>query len=76
MVTSVEAVSGVSMMKRDRRRDARSDSEQNGAEGLFAKILEENTRETKNTVVNCHTTTYGSDSKMQNFNYQTREYRY
>lgn len=75
MVTSVEAVLGVNMTRRDRGRDTRSDSGQNGAEGLFAKILEENTKEVKNTVVDCHTTTYGSDSRMQSFQYRTREYR-
>lgn len=75
MVASVTAVSGVSKTKRDERRDANSDSKKKNAERLFASILENSAKEKANEV-DCRTTTYGRDSMMQNFLYQTREYRY
>ncbi|MDE5588896.1 MAG: hypothetical protein K2J60_07105 [Acetatifactor sp.] len=76
MVASVAAVSGVSKTKRDERRDAYSDSKKRNAEKLFASILEDSAKESKADVVDCRTTTYGRDSMMQSFLYQTREYRY
>ena len=76
MVASVAAVSGVNRTGRDERRDAHSDSKKKDAERLFASILEDSAKESKANVVDCRTTTYGRDSMMQNFLYQTREYRY
>lgn len=76
MVASVAAVSGVSKTRRDERRDANSDLKKKNAERLFASILEDSVKENRADVVDCRTTTYGRDSKMQNFLYQTREYRY
>lgn len=76
MVTSVAAVSGVHKTGRDERRDAYSDSKKGNAEKLFASILDDSVKEKKADVVDCRTTTYGRDSMMQNFLYQTREYRY
>lgn len=75
MVASVAAVSGVSKTRSDERRDAYSDSKKRNAEKLFASILEDSAKEKVNDV-DCRTTTYGRDSMMQNFLYQTREYRY
>lgn len=76
MVASVTAVSGVSKTRRDERRDAHSDSKKKNAEGLFASILEDSAKESRADAVECRTTTYGRDSRVQNFLYQTREYRY
>lgn len=74
MVTSVAAVSGVYKTGRDERRDAHSGSKKK--EKLFASILEESAKENRAEAVDCKTTTYGRDSRMQNYLYQTREYRY
>ncbi len=76
MVASVAAVSGVSKTRRDERRESSFDMKKKGAENLFASILEESTQESRADVVDCRTTTYGRDSRMQNFLYQTKEYRY
>lgn len=76
MVNSVAAVSGVYKAKRDERRDTRSDSKKKNAERLFTSILNDSVRESRADVVDCQTITYGRDSKMQNYHYQTREYRY
>jgi len=77
MVTSVTAVPGIRKVRRDDRRNANSDSGKRNAEGLFAQILEDSAKETKaDDSLNCCTTTYGRDSRMQTFLYQTREYRY
>ncbi len=75
MVASVAAVSGVPKIRRDERRNANSDSKGKNAEKLFANILKDSVVE-KADAVDCRTTTYGRDSKMQNYLYQTREYRY
>lgn len=75
MVTSVAAVSGVPKTRRDERRDANSHSRGKNAEKLFANILNDRVRDDAEAV-DCHTTTYGRDSKMQNYLYQTKEYRY
>ena len=76
MVTSVAAVSGVYKTGRDERRNAHSDSKKKNAERLFAGILNDSAKENRADAVDCRTTTYGRDSRMQNFLYQTREYRY
>lgn len=76
MVTSVAAVSGVYKTRRDERRDAHSDSKKKNADRLFASILDDSAKENRADAVDCRTTTYGRDSRMQNFLYQTREYRY
>lgn len=76
MVNSVSAVSGVYKAKRDERRDARSDSKKKNAEKLFTSILKDSVKESRADMVDCQTITYGRDSKMQNYHYQTREYRY
>lgn len=76
MVASVAAVTGVSKTRRDERREPSSELKKKNAEKLFSSILEERTQENKADVVDCRTTTYGRDSKMQSFLYQTKEYRY
>lgn len=75
MVASVAAVSGVPRTKRDERRGADSHSKGKNAEKLFASILNDSARGDAETV-DCNTTTYGRDSKLQNYHYQTKEYRY
>lgn len=76
MVNSVTAVSGVYKTRRDERRIPASQYGKKNAEGLFAKILEENVKETSGNDVDCCTVTYGRDRKMQTFLYQTKEYRH
>lgn len=76
MVASVAAVSGVPRAKYDQRRGAHSDSKKKDAEKLFASILEGSVKESRARAVDCRTVTYGRDSKVQDFLYQTREYRY
>lgn len=74
MVTSVTAAPGIRKIRRDEQKSF--DSKKKNAKGFFAQILEEAAKDTKREVINCHTTTYGRDSKIQTFLYQTREYRY
>lgn len=75
MVASVAAVSGVPRTRRDERRGTDSHSKGKNAEKLFASILSDSAKEKADTV-DCCTTTYGRDSKVQNYLYQTKEYRY
>lgn len=76
MVASVTAVTGVSKTRRDERREPSPELKKKNAEKLFASILEESTQEKGADEVDCRTTTYGRDSRMQSFLYQTKEYRY
>lgn len=76
MVTSVAAVSGVPKAKHDQQRGAYSDSKKKDTEKLFASILEGSVQENRAKAMDCRTITYGRDSKVQDFFYQTREYRY
>lgn len=76
MVASVAAVSSVYKTGRDERRDAHSDPKKKNTERLFASILEDSAKENRADAVDCRTTTYGRDSRLQNYLHQTREYRY
>ncbi len=42
----------------------------------FATVLEKETQKDAYASLNCHTTTYGSNCKMTNFFYQTKEYTF
>ena len=75
MVSSIAAVSGVPRARRDERRNADSHSRGKNAEKLFASILNDRVKDDADAV-DCRTTTYGRDSKLQNYLYQTKEYRY
>ena len=76
MVHSVMAISSAGKVKRDSSSsiDTRSDKEQ--SDHLFSQVLDEKIEEQKNAPLNCHTITYGHDSRLHTFQYQTREYHY
>lgn len=76
MVQSVAAVSGVGRIRREHRNTSYSGMKEKEANDNFAQVLEEAKKETRNTSMNCHTTTYGRDCKMRTFLYQPGEYRY
>ena len=76
MVASVTAVPGVRNTGRDEKQSSGSDSKKNSASRLFARILREAAQETTDDALDCHTTTYGRDSKMQDYLHKKREYHY
>lgn len=76
MVASVEAVSAVRQTKRDNRRGSDQNLRGKNAEGLFASILEDHAEGGTENSVACRTSSYGRNGRMQNFQYQTREYHY
>ncbi len=76
MVTSVTAVSDICRTRREEQHVPDTDSKKKNGQGLFAGILEKSLKEVREDVLECCTTTYGRDSKMQTFLYRTREYRY
>ena len=45
-------------------------------EHLFNQILNDAIEEQEAAPVICHNTTYGQDSRLQTFHYQSREYHY
>lgn len=75
MVQSVAAVSGVSKVRRDRRDISYPGTKERESNDNFAQVLEEAKKETRNTSMNCHITTYGRDCRMRTFLYQPGEYR-
>ena len=76
MVQSVAAVSKTGKIKRDQQKTFDSESGNQSSNGSFAKVLENAKREAQNAPMDCHTTTYGRDSRIQTFFYQPREYRF
>lgn len=74
MVHSVDAVPKAGRIKRDQQKSFYSDSGSHSSNGSFAKVLENAKKETQNASMDCHTTTYGRDSRIQTFFYQPREY--
>ena len=78
MVHSVMAVPRTGKLKRDNQRSTYSDEKGNGTNKLFATILEEaaHTQKTESAPRACQTTLYDRESRLQNFNYLTREYHY
>lgn len=78
MVHSVMAVPTVKKTKRDDHRPVHSDAKSKDGNKLFATILEETTQkpEPETAPMACQTTMYDRDSRLQNFNYLTREYHY
>ena len=77
MVHSVLAVSTVGKLKREDNRSGNSSTKKNEAKAkdLFSQILEAEVAGQKATPMTCKTVTYGQDSKIHTFEYQTREYR-
>lgn len=76
MVHSVMATPRVGKTKRDDRHSANSGAKDKDDNKLFATILEEATQKPEPAPTACQTTLYGRDSRLQNFNYLTREYHY
>lgn len=76
MVASVAAVSNVPKTRREEPRIPYSDFKKENGVRSFARILEENVKETKAALMDCNTMTYGRDSRMRDFSYQAREYHY
>lgn len=76
MVPSVVAVVGVGKVKRDQQNSSYSDTANRNSGGSFAQVLEKVTDEKRDASLNCHTTTYGRDSMIRTFYYQSRAYRF
>ncbi len=74
MVHSVVAVPSIGKIKRERRSPVYTGTMENSSNGTFAQVLERAKEETKESPMNCITTTYGRDSRMRTFLYQPREY--
>ncbi|MCM1099920.1 MAG: hypothetical protein NC079_06530 [Clostridium sp.] len=78
MVSSVVAVPAIGKVKREYP-ESSSDSDKRNPSSLFARILEEKTRESKSEPAapkDCETTLYDRDSRLRTFQYMTREYHY
>lgn len=76
MVASISAVPGIRKTDRDARQSLGPKSKKDSAGSLFARILKETTQETTDDAMDCRTTTYGRDSKMQEYLHKKREYHY
>lgn len=76
LVASVEAVSALRQTRRDTRRDFQQERRGKNAEGFFAGILQDRAEGQGENTVACRTSAYGRNGRMQNFQYQTREYHY
>ncbi len=76
MVHSVMAAPMISKPKRDEQRSVNSKTKGKNDNKLFAAILEETTQQSEPAPTACQTTLYGRDSRLQNFQYLTREYHY
>lgn len=75
VVHSVAMVSSVDRVKRDANR-TRDFSPRGRQSVLFSQILEEKEQELQRTPLECHTITYGQDSRLRTFLYRSREYGY
>lgn len=75
VVHSVTMVSSADRVKRDanRERDFTPGSRQ---DARFSQILEEKEQELQRASLECHTVTYGQDSRLRTFLYRSREYGY
>ncbi len=76
MVPSVVAVAGVGKVKHDQQNTSYSDTANQNSGGSFAQVLAKVTDEKRDASINCHTTTYGRDSMLRNFYYQSRTYHF
>ena len=72
------AVPAVGKLKRDNQRPYYSHAKGKESNKLFAAILEETAHDqkTESAPRACQTTLYNRESRLQNFNYLTREYHY
>ena len=76
MVNSVVAVPKVDSVRRDQYNSSYSESKDQASNGTFAKVLEDVRKDKQNTPMDCHTISYGKDSKLQSFVYQPRDYHF
>lgn len=76
MVASVSAAPVLRKTGRDDPGISGSGFQKKSGAGLFSNILKETMDQYTEDAVDCRTTTYGRDRKMQTFLYQTREYHY
>lgn len=76
MVHSVMAVSTADKLKRDANKAADAHSHGKKTATLFSEILNQAVDEQQEAPRQCHTVTYGQDSKLRTFRYQQREYHY
>lgn len=76
MVHSVVGISTSDKIKRDANRAANSYSHSKQQNSLFSQIFEQKIAEQQEAPAECYTVTYGQDSKIRTFQYQTREYNY
>lgn len=76
MVASVSAIPSIRKTDRDARQSPGPKPKKDSASSLFARILKETAQETAEDAMDCRTTTYGRDSKMQEYLHRKREYHY
>ena len=76
MVQQVEAVPHVGKAVRERRQFVYPDTRGKNSGGTFAQLLEDAVEENQGASLTCHVTTYGRDSRIRIFDYQTRIYHY
>ncbi len=74
MVTSVMAVPRPGKLKKDNRSNSHSNSNREETNALFAQALQDASQEMPAVPRECYTTVYGRDSRMQTFQYCSREY--
>ena len=75
MVHSVSAVGAIKKTTRDGGNSSGGYTGNGKSTHSFSKVLETELSE-KQAPTECRTVTYGSDSKLRTFLYQTREYQY
>ncbi len=77
MVSSVMAVPMVGKIKKEPARAFGYVSRDASSSGTFAQAFDQAVEEqAASAPTECHTVTYGRDSRLQHFMYQTREYHY
>lgn len=76
MIHSVLAVPSTGKIKRESYKSTGTPSDKEQSNHLFSQILEEKMDEQKKAPMDCHTLTYGQDSRLHTFYYQSREYNY
>ncbi len=76
MVNSVMAVPLVGKTRREQERAYEYHIKRDGGAETFARVLDESVERLADAPTQCHTITYGRDSQIRQFLYQTREYHY
>ena len=76
MVHSVAAVPMTGRVRRDPQRSCYPESGSQSSKGSFAQVLENVTKEVRDDSIDCRTTTYGRDSRIETFYYQSRAYHF